>query len=170
MHRAKELVREEMDSIDELSRPTKPPGGRKAPTEDSVAFSSSIEIEGVVRGAPRSRPNPWPCTLRWCFDMCGCRPDHPPDGMAIASWAEERRRRVPPRTCTAAILLFTFGTILILSGLNVMYNGEHSRGVQIIVIGSLMFIPGSYASWILYGAWHRWHGYEFHQVPSYDSD
>ena len=35
-------------------------------------------------------------------------------------------------------------------------------------IGGLMFLPGSYASWILYGAWKRWPGYEFHQVPSYD--
>ena len=145
-----------------------------APTtaaDTPAATSSAIEVEGVVRrGTQFSRPRPWPCTLRWCFDLCGCRSDHPPDGVGTMSWAEERRRRVPPRTCTAAILLFTFGTILVLSGLNVMYNGERSRGVQIVVIGGLMFIPGSYASWILFGAWYRWPGYEFHQVPSYDSD
>ena len=143
-----------------------------------ASSSSSIKVEdmdkscgnsGSVSALPGSA-KPWPCTLRWCFDCCGCRPDNPPDGVGSMSWAEERRRRVPPRTCTAAILLFTFGTILVLSGLNVMYNGERARGIQIVVIGGLMFIPGSYASWILFGAWYRWHGYEFHQVPSYDSD
>jgi hypothetical protein len=148
---------------------------RMSQKDDAVAATAAaIEVEGVSRvrrgTVVDARHAPWPCTLRWCFDKCGCRADHPPDGVGTMSWAEERRRRVPPRTCTAAILLFTFGTILVLAGLNIMYNGERSRGVQIVVIGGLMFLPGSYASWILFGAWYRWHGYEFHQVPSYDSD
>ena len=30
------------------------------------------------------------------------------------------------------------------------------------------FLPGSYASWNLYGAYKGWVGYDYSQVPSYD--
>lgn len=30
------------------------------------------------------------------------------------------------------------------------------------------FIPGSYATYQLYGAWMRWPGYRYSYVPSYD--
>ena len=42
------------------------------------------------------------------------------------------------------------------------------RGLSMIVLGSLMFIPGSYASLVLYGSWRGWHGYEYSMIPSYD--
>lgn len=42
------------------------------------------------------------------------------------------------------------------------------RGLSMVVLGSLMFIPGSYASFILYGSWRGWHGYEYSMIPSYD--
>ena len=84
------------------------------------------------------------------------------------SWAEARRRRIPPKTCTAAILLFTAGTLLIIFGMRLYYNGDRDRAISTLTIGSLCFLPGSYASWILFGAWNRWPGYEYHQVPSYD--
>lgn len=32
------------------------------------------------------------------------------------------------------------------------------------------FIPGSYAVWTLYGAWRRWPGYRYSQVPAFDDD
>ena len=32
----------------------------------------------------------------------------------------------------------------------------------------VVIIPGSFASWTLYGAYHRWPGYSYDQVPSYD--
>ena len=110
------------------------------------------------------------CTIRWCYDKIGCHKDRPTNGSVHTqmSWAEERRRRVPPRTCTAAILMFTFGTIFVTLGLSVFYGGDRQTGTNLLIIGGLMFLPGSYASWILYGAWKRWPGYEFHQVPSYD--
>lgn len=110
------------------------------------------------------------CTPRWLYDKLGCHKDRPTSASVHTqmSWAEERRRRVPPRTCTAAILLFTFGTIFVTIGLSVFYGGDRQTGTNLLVIGGLMFLPGSYASWILYGAWKRWPGYEFHQVPSYD--
>ena len=110
------------------------------------------------------------CTFRWCYDQLGCHRDRPENANVHEqlSWVEERRRRVPPRTCTAAILLFTFGTLLVTLGLHTFYKGEREAGINMLVIGGLMFLPGSYASWILYGAWKRWPNYEYHQVPSYD--
>jgi hypothetical protein len=35
---------------------------------------------------------------------------------------------------------------------------------------SLVFLPGSYASFTLYGAWRRWPGYDYGQIPSYDNE
>ena len=34
---------------------------------------------------------------------------------------------------------------------------------------SPVIIPGSFASWMLYGAYNRWPGYSYDQVPSYDN-
>ena len=72
------------------------------------------------------------------------------------------------KTITAAVVLFTTGTILLVCGLNVIRNGDRERAISMIVIGSICFLPGSYASWILWGAYSKWPGYSFSQVPSYD--
>ncbi len=45
---------------------------------------------------------------------------------------------------------------------------EYDRGVAMCAVGSVMFIPGSYASWTLFGAWRGWAGYTFESLPSYD--
>ncbi len=42
------------------------------------------------------------------------------------------------------------------------------RSISMVVLGSLCFIPGSYASWILLGACQRWRNYRYDQLPSYD--
>jgi hypothetical protein len=46
--------------------------------------------------------------------------------------------------------------------------GERDRGIAMIVVGALSFIPGSYAVWNLYGAWRGWSGYSYDHLPSYD--
>ena len=38
----------------------------------------------------------------------------------------------------------------------------------LIVCFLSVFIPGSYASTVLWGAWRGWDGYDYAQVPSYD--
>jgi len=135
-------------------------------TMESMNIEVSIDEEAVN---PTSS-NATCCTPRWCFDLVGCHKDLDTN-LSVheqLSWAEERRRRVPPRTCTAAILMLVFGTIFVSIGLSVFYGGDMATGTNLLIIGGLMFLPGIYASWILYGAWVRWPGYEFHQVPSYD--
>jgi hypothetical protein len=32
----------------------------------------------------------------------------------------------------------------------------------------VVFLPGSYASFILFGAWMRWRGFTYDMIPSYD--
>jgi hypothetical protein len=80
------------------------------------------------------------CSLRWLYDKLGCHRDRPNNASIHEqmSWIEERRRRVPPRTCTAAILLFTFGTIFVIIGLNVLYSGDRETGKNLLIIGMLV--------------------------------
>ena len=78
------------------------------------------------------------------------------------------KKPFPWRTISAAILLFTLGTILLVRGVNEVtyYDGE--RGRSMIILGSICFMPGSYASYLLWGAYRRWPGYKWNHVPSYD--
>ena len=46
--------------------------------------------------------------------------------------------------------------------------GGYDRGVAMCTVGAIAFLPGSYATWHLYGAWRRWPGYTYDMVPSYD--
>ncbi|KAG7378350.1 hypothetical protein PHYPSEUDO_010230 [Phytophthora pseudosyringae] len=78
-----------------------------------------------------------------------------------------RRRTFPIRTGLAAASLFALGSILIyvstLIGLD-----EEKRGLSFLILGLIAFIPGSYATYQLYGAWKGWKGYNYDQIPSYD--
>ena len=83
----------------------------------------------------------------------------------------------PPKTTVAAVGMLVVGSIFLALGIvtfltNVMgsKSDDRDRGLAMIVLGSLMFIPGSYASCVLYGAYRGWPGYEYSQVPSYDDD
>ena len=46
--------------------------------------------------------------------------------------------------------------------------GGRERAVSMCAVGAIAFLPGSYATWHLYGAWRRWPGYSYDLVPSYD--
>ncbi|TDH70202.1 hypothetical protein CCR75_002227 [Bremia lactucae] len=91
-----------------------------------------------------------------------------------------RRKSFPIRTGVAAASLFVIGTFLLyvstLIGLD-----EEKRGISFLVLGLIgmiaqnwwvkiviAFIPGSYATYQLYGAWKGWKGYDYDQIPSYD--
>ena len=38
----------------------------------------------------------------------------------------------------------------------------------LLILGGITFLPGSYASWNLYGAYKGWVGYDYSHIPSYD--
>ncbi len=54
--------------------------------------------------------------------------------------------------------------LLLFFGVRIMNYEDHDKGVALIVIGSLAFLPGSYASFQLYGAWKEWPGYDYANV------
>ncbi len=47
-------------------------------------------------------------------------------------------------------------------------HGNDDRGFTLMILGGVMFLPGSYASFILFGAWLGWRGFDYNMVPSYD--
>lgn len=34
----------------------------------------------------------------------------------------------------------------------------------------IVFIPGSYASVVIFGTWSGWRGYDYNQIANYDED
>lgn len=81
------------------------------------------------------------------------------------------KRYPPPKTTFAAILMLIGGIVFLISGLVVFFgNNKNDRGIPILAIGGILFIPGSYASYVLYGSWRGWQGFEYSQIPSYDDD
>lgn len=89
------------------------------------------------------------------------------DGSRHAATGERRQGKRIIKTVTAALSLFAIGSIMIWLGVNSL-PVDHDRGVAMLVLGSLTFIPGSYASFVLLGAWCRWDGYRYSDLPSYD--
>lgn len=77
------------------------------------------------------------------------------------------------KTVAAAVGLFVVGTVLLVVGVPNLRSSdqeEHDRSVAMTVLGSLTFLPGSYACWLLLGAWCGWPGYSYRDIPSYDDD
>ena len=79
----------------------------------------------------------------------------------------------PPRprsvawTVFAAASLFALGSLMLFYGVQALRT-EYDRGVAMCAVGALAFLPGSYASWHLFGAWAGWRGFEYDMVASYD--
>ncbi|KAA0153815.1 hypothetical protein FNF27_04609 [Cafeteria roenbergensis] len=80
---------------------------------------------------------------------------------------DKRRRTCPLYTTLMAVFLLVAGTVLLGIGIPELAQGT-DRSISMVVLGSLCFIPGSYASWILLGACQRWRNYRYDQLPSYD--
>lgn len=74
----------------------------------------------------------------------------------------------PPRTTLCAGVLLLMGIILLTTGLVIFFGPGSDRGLPILILGAIMFIPGIYSSYVLYGAWRGWQGFDFSMVPSYD--
>lgn len=82
-------------------------------------------------------------------------------------------RNLPPRTTLCALFMLVGGTVFLITGLSIFLSQDKKigdRGFSMILLGGLMFIPGSYASVVLYGAYRGWDGYDYSQIPSYDED
>ena len=76
------------------------------------------------------------------------------------------RRRIT-RTVCAAVSLFTLGSVMLFYGVQALPS-DRDRGISMCVVGALSFLPGSYATWHLLGAWLGWPDFDYDMVPSYD--
>lgn len=74
----------------------------------------------------------------------------------------------------AFFLFVAGGLLMLLAGL--MHSGhvETRQGVEksypLFTIGSLMFIPGAYHTFLAYQAWYKVPGWEFDHIPSLMDD
>ena len=79
------------------------------------------------------------------------------------------KRRLPPaKTLVAAALMLIAGLNLLIVGTVLGWYKDRERGMTLMVLGALLFIPGSYTSTLLFGAYRNWPGYSYESVPSYD--
>jgi hypothetical protein len=84
-----------------------------------------------------------------------------------------RRLPPPPWTTAAAVFMLIAGTAFLTTGLYIYFSNLRvgsDRGLAMVLLGFLMFTPGSYASFVLYGAYSGWTGYDYSQIPSYDDE
>ncbi|KAI8056472.1 hypothetical protein BDF21DRAFT_430880 [Thamnidium elegans] len=80
---------------------------------------------------------------------------------------------IPWNAIGLAVLLFVVGGVLLTIGILVKIGQITSdvwlaRGTAFIVLGSLMFIPGSYHLYIAYYAYYKYPGYDFNLIPDWD--
>ena len=87
---------------------------------------------------------------------------------------------LPIKTTLCATVLLIGGTFFLIMGILDLYSyyitnrdfnvskKDWDKTYGFIMLGGLMFTPGSYSSFILYGAYQGWRGYSYDQVPSYD--
>ena len=97
---------------------------------------------------------------------------------AAAAAASAERPRAMWRTVSAALLFFVTGSLMLYYGLlDLRASGRagadpqaRERGLAMLVVGALTFLPGSYAVTVLLGARLGWRGYSYDTLPSYDEE
>ncbi|KAJ8317475.1 hypothetical protein KUTeg_005379 [Tegillarca granosa] len=85
-------------------------------------------------------------------------------------------QRPPPKVPYKAILLatglFTVGSVLIIVGallLTGYISAEYSdRTWPVLILGTLMFVPGAYHVRIAYYAYKKYEGYSYDDIPEFD--
>ncbi|XP_014780029.1 transmembrane protein 230 isoform X2 [Octopus bimaculoides] len=80
--------------------------------------------------------------------------------------------KIPYKAIALATALFAVGTLLITIGALLLtghISSEYSdRTWPLLILGALMFIPGSYHVMIAYYAYKGYEGYSFEDIPDFD--
>ena len=71
------------------------------------------------------------------------------------------------KTIVAAVVLFIVGSTMLFFGTQIL-GSDQERGIAMLCVGSLAFIPGFYACMVLVGTYWGWPGYSYDILPSYD--
>jgi len=93
------------------------------------------------------------------FSTVGSGPTHDSSG---------RRTRLPVRTAITAAFLLTIGVVFSSIGLATVFTKGVSEAIPFLTIGAIGFLPGSYASIMLWRAYRGYPGYSYEMIPSYD--
>ncbi|XP_031562262.1 transmembrane protein 230-like [Actinia tenebrosa] len=80
--------------------------------------------------------------------------------------------KVPLKAICLAAVLFSVGTILLVVG-SLLFTGHFNvkyadRTYPLLILGSLMFIPGFYHVRLAYYAWKGYKGYSYDDIPDFD--
>ena len=75
---------------------------------------------------------------------------------------------LPPRTTLMAVFLLIFGCCFLLTGFITWLELGTYEAIPFWTLGGVTFIPGSYASGIIFFTWIGKKGYRYDQIPSYD--
>lgn len=71
------------------------------------------------------------------------------------------------RTIVISILLMLGGLIMFIIGL-VYFLSSKDKGRDLLIVGSVMLLPGGYSSYVLFGAWMKWRNFSYNSIPSMD--
>jgi hypothetical protein len=88
---------------------------------------------------------------------------------------EDTTVKVPVKSICVAIILFVVGTIfltlgsLMLAGV-IKQGGGSFRAAPLMIIGSMVFIPGAYNVRTAYCAWKGYHGYSFSDIAGFGEE
>lgn len=79
-----------------------------------------------------------------------------------------KNKRMPPKTTLMAIFLLIFGCVFLLIGFVTWMEWGTYEAIPFWTLGGITFIPGSYASAIIFFTWIGKRGYRYDLIPSYD--
>jgi len=76
------------------------------------------------------------------------------------------------RTWTMAFSFVVSGIIMFITGAVYYWTSDgsekHHQGKDLLIVGSVILMPGIYSSYILIGAYLKWKGFNYEQVPTMD--
>lgn len=80
--------------------------------------------------------------------------------------------KIPYKAIILAVVLFVVGSVLIIVG-SLLLTGYidtaySDRTWPVLILGSMMFIPGSYHVHLAYKAWKGHPGYSFDDIPEFE--
>ena len=79
-----------------------------------------------------------------------------------------KQKTIPPKTTLMAVFLLVFGCCFLLAGFITWLEWGTYEAIPFWTLGGITFIPGSYASTIIFFTWLGKRGYRYDLIPSYD--
>eukprot|EP01039_Chlorochromonas_danica_P008892 gene8892-9811_t len=103
------------------------------------------------------------------MQMAGREEDRYPDDKEML--LPNQTKRIGLKTLIAAILFVVVGLGLFITGLVIYATSTKTsthNGMEMLITGAVLLLPGCYAATIIYGYCKQWRGYDLDQLPSYD--